>query len=341
MGDGGSNVYGYDAFNKLAWAAVSGTPTCGSSGKCIIYDAFGRMVEKSSASAWTEIWYTQVPGSQITMSGTTASYAYWPSPGRGTFIASGTNMFLHQDWLGNDRVVSATTGHTVTADRAYAPYGEQYNAYGSTNPVYGMFAGITGDFDPGVLFDTPNRELAQYQGRWLSPDPAGAGWNQYAYVTNPNSEIDPSGLDCLINCDDPGSWGWDGGSGFTGNDYFTGAGCDPTVSASCIFTPYTPFPGVGQGWGSPGGADLASALASMASMADAIATICPVVYRCQAYGSCWDCPASHVRSGWVRSAGGSTRLWMPEPQTLRPSVPIIHQFQHVLGRPRSQRVRIC
>ena len=200
--DGISNVYGYDPYNKLIWAAVSGTPTCGSSGKCITYDAFGRMVEKSSGSGWTEIWYTQVSGSQVYMLGTTASYAYWPSPGRGTFVASGTNMFMHQDWLGNDRVVSSVTGHTVTADRAYAPYGQQYNAYGSTNPIYGIFAGLTGDFDSGVLFDTPNRELAQYQGRWLTPDPAGAGWNQYAYVTNPLSFTDPLGLFCLVgHCD--------------------------------------------------------------------------------------------------------------------------------------------
>ena len=185
--DGGMNVYGWNWFNKLAWTAGSGTPSCGTNGKCITYDAFGRMVEKSTGAAWSEIWYTQVPGSQIYMSGATANYGYWPSPGRGTFIASGTNMFFHQDWLGNDRVVSAVSLHTVSADRAYAPYGEQYNTFGSTNPIYGMFAGITGDFDSGVLFDTPNRELAQYQGRWLSPDPAGVGWNQYGYPTNPNS----------------------------------------------------------------------------------------------------------------------------------------------------------
>ena len=194
--DGGMNVYGYDRYDKLAWTAGSGTPICGTSGKCITYDAFGRMVEKSNGGAWTEIWYTQAPGSQITMVGTTANSAYWPSPGRGTFVASGTNVFLHQDWLSNVRIVSAVSGHTVSADRAYAPYGEQYNTFGSTNPIYGMFGGITGDFDPGVLFDTPNRELAQYQGRWLSPDPAGAGWNQYAYPTNPNSYTDTSGLNC-------------------------------------------------------------------------------------------------------------------------------------------------
>ena len=204
--DGGMNVYGWNWFNKLAWTAGSGTPSCGTNGKCITYDAFGRMVEKSTGAAWSEIWYTQVPGSQIYMSGATANYGYWPSPGRGTFIASGTNMFFHQDWLGNDRVVSAVSLHTVSADRAYAPYGEQYNTFGSTNPIYGMFAGITGDFDSGVLFDTPNRELAQYQGRWLSPDPAGVGWNQYAYPTNPNSAVDPSGLQPLPIQNNGASW---------------------------------------------------------------------------------------------------------------------------------------
>jgi len=91
-------------------------------------------------------------------------------------------------------LVSGVSGHTVTADRAYAPYGELYNTFGSTNTNNNMFAGLAGDFDTNVLFDTPNRELAQYQGRWLSPDPVGAGWNQYAYATNPNSSIDPSGL---------------------------------------------------------------------------------------------------------------------------------------------------
>jgi RHS repeat-associated protein len=164
-------------------------------GKCVTYDAFGRMVEISSGSAWTEFWYTQVPGNRISMNGTTNGYAYWPSPGRGTYVyGPGYAWFLHPDWLGNDRVVSSLGNHAVFADRAYAPYGERYNTFGDTNPIYGIFAGNSGDYDSGVLFDTPNRELAYAQGRWISPDPAGAGWNLYAYATNPNSEIDPSGL---------------------------------------------------------------------------------------------------------------------------------------------------
>jgi len=63
-----------------------------------------------------------------------------------------------------------------------------------------MFTGDTQDILTGI-FDTPNRELNASQGRWLSPDPAGAGWNQYAYPTNPNSFVDPSGL--CPDCDSP------------------------------------------------------------------------------------------------------------------------------------------
>jgi RHS repeat-associated protein len=59
-----------------------------------------------------------------------------------------------------------------------------------------MFTGDTQDILTGI-FGTPNRELNASQGRWLSPDPAGSGWNQYGYVTNnPLSAIDPSGLAC-------------------------------------------------------------------------------------------------------------------------------------------------
>ena len=82
----------------------------------------------------------------------------------------------------------------LSSDRAFAPYGEMYDTFGNTNSNRLMFADLTQDVATG-LYDTPNRELAySNQGRWISPDPAGAGWNQYAYSTNPNSAVDPSGL---------------------------------------------------------------------------------------------------------------------------------------------------
>jgi RHS repeat-associated protein len=69
-----------------------------------------------------------------------------------------------------------------------------------------MFTGDTQDVIAG-MYDTPSRELqGSQQARFLSPDPAGAGWNQYAYPTNPNSLSDPLGLgplDCVSGESDP------------------------------------------------------------------------------------------------------------------------------------------
>jgi RHS repeat-associated protein len=90
---------------------------------------------------------------------------------------------MHKDWLGSGRVVSEA--ETITADRAFAPYGEMYQNFGSSNNNELNFTGDTQDIVAGI-YDTPNRELIPNQGRWPSPDPAGAGWNLYAYP-NPKS----------------------------------------------------------------------------------------------------------------------------------------------------------
>jgi YD repeat-containing protein len=196
----GNDVYGWNEFSKLAWTAPTGTPSCGTSGRCTIYDAFGRMVESSVNSTWKTYWYTQ--GGTMVMAGTTMSIGNWPV-GSGIAETVGTTCceYLHNDWLGNSRIVSSVSANTVTADQAYTPYGEIYNIFGANNGYYQVFAGTIADLAPStttpIMWDTPNRELS-YAGRWLSPDPAGVGWNQYAYPTNPNSEIDPSGLTAYL-----------------------------------------------------------------------------------------------------------------------------------------------
>jgi RHS repeat-associated protein len=189
----GSNHWTWNEFSKMKSWASSGTPTCGTSGKCITYDAFGRMVEYSSGTTWKEVFYTQA--GTVNMSGTTINYAQWAAPEGGTGLVVGTNgeYYLHKDWLGNARLVTTVPGRSVYADRAFTPYGEIFNSYGTSNARHDIFAGMTDVFNQGVQWDTPNRELSVV-GRWLSPDPAGAGWNRYAYVTNPNSETDPLGL---------------------------------------------------------------------------------------------------------------------------------------------------
>jgi hypothetical protein len=194
----GSNNYGWSEFAKLKWTATSGTPTCGSSGECITYDAFGRMVENSSGGAYTELWITQL-GTIVQMAGATPNYAYFPAPEGGTAIINGNSSsygYLHKDWRGSARIVSNVVAHGATVDQAFSPYGEIYDQFGSTSSPYDMFAEITQNFAPGVMWDTPNRELSVV-GRWLSPDPVGQGWNRYAYATNPLNFVDPSGLQLI------------------------------------------------------------------------------------------------------------------------------------------------
>jgi len=162
---------------------------------CVTYDAFGRIVETSNNLAWRTRWITQL-GETANMNGTTINFAYWPEPGGGTVVITGNSgafYHLHKDWLGNARVASTVKTHGIQLDQAYTPYGEKYDTFGSPSTYFDLFAGTTSNFDDGVMWDTPNRELS-IVGRWLSPDPAHSGWNQYAYPTNPNSEVDSTGL---------------------------------------------------------------------------------------------------------------------------------------------------
>jgi len=217
----GSSVYGWNEFSKLAWTASSGTPTCGSSGRCAVYDAFGRIVEQSFNTTWRQRWITPL-GFTAVMTGTSPIYAYWPAPGSGKVIigANGSGYgYLHPDWLGNARITSDLSVNAIDVDQSYAPYGELYNIFGSSAGQYQEFASLPATFAPSAsggtptMWDTPNRELS-FVGRWLSPDPAGAGWNQYAYPTNPLAFTDPSGLVMTL----PG-----GSSGFaTVIPYFNG-----------------------------------------------------------------------------------------------------------------------
>ncbi len=141
------------------------------------------------------------------MNGTTSTNAYWPTPADGSVNLQGNcpsncnNYYMHKDWLGSARIVSGVNSHADISDLAFAPYGEIYAQFGVKGPADQMFTGDTEDVVAGTM-ETPNREYNNSaQGRWISPDPAGAGWNTYAYGTNPNSEIDPSGL---IPCCGPG-----------------------------------------------------------------------------------------------------------------------------------------
>jgi len=225
------HTYAWNSYNKLG--SVDST-ACATNGECVTYDAFGRIVETSYNGAYTESWYTQ--SGKVYMHGSTPDHAYWQSPGNGTAQINQnavTFYYTHKDWLGNARINSVIVNPYVVSDQAYAPYGEVYNKVIANIGVPAqMFTGLTQDILGGV-FDTPNRELNASQGRWLSPDPAHSGWNQYAYATNPLSLVDPLGLcdetddsDCGDNshgacCDSGGGDGPVYASNTNGDPLFT------------------------------------------------------------------------------------------------------------------------
>ena len=248
----GNDVYAWNEFSKLKWTATSGTPACGTSGRCAVYDAFGRMVESSNGTAWREYWYTQAGGKMV-MNGTTLSYGRWPMPyGMAETVGTTNFDYLHKDWIGNSRIVSNISNNTVVADQAYTPYGEIYNIFAANNSEYQVFADTIADLAPStttpIMWDTPNRELS-YTGHWLSPDPAGVGWNQYAYPTNPNSFGDPSGLIgttyCLAVRPSGNAFQANAqGSTCSSGPYDGGGGDDGSGDGSGGDTPY-------DGWGDP------------------------------------------------------------------------------------------
>jgi YD repeat-containing protein len=201
------HTYGYYPDGKLASIDSTNCTIFGSSnGTCIIYDAFGRIAEKGVNGSYSEFLYTPV-GKTATMNNQTTVNARFPLPGGATLYETGSNggsqYFWHKDWLGSVRLSSNVVNRTAYFNRAFAPYGEMYANFGATTTQ--NFTGDDQDILPGGLFDTPTRELADLQGRWMSPDPGRAGWNLYAYPTNPNSHLDPSGRSPTV--------GWLGGTG--------------------------------------------------------------------------------------------------------------------------------
>lgn len=121
---------------------------------------------------------------------------------------NGSTYFAHSDDLGTPRTQSDPTGNTNGSYFRNLPFGDWYD-HGTQG-----WLGFTGDLldDPdGNNFHTPNREYEEYEGRWMTPDPAGLAavditnpqsWNRYAYVmNNPMSYVDPTGLEYLPSAD--------------------------------------------------------------------------------------------------------------------------------------------
>jgi RHS repeat-associated protein len=125
----------------------------------------------------------------------------------------GGTIFDHPDELGSLTTGSDYGGNPLN-ERLYYPFGEFWT--GASTPNLGMhqtFAQLP-DYDAETdQYNTLNRHYTP-MGRWMSPDPGGAGanpsdpqtWNMYAYVrNNPTTLTDPTGLLIDFNCSNASS----------------------------------------------------------------------------------------------------------------------------------------
>ncbi len=192
-----------DSLHSYAWD-VEGRPTT-IDGITVTYDAQERMAEQNRSGSYTQIQYSPTGFKMQLMNGQSYVKAWVPMPGGTAEVwqASGASPYYqHADWLGSSRFAS-TYSRTMYNDLAYAPFGEQYAATGTTSVTNTAFAVMHQDTTTSV-YDAMYREYG-VQGRWPSPDPAGTAavhptnpqsWNRYAYVANdPIGSVDPNGTD--------------------------------------------------------------------------------------------------------------------------------------------------
>ncbi len=214
-----------DTFHTYTWDAYGDMASI--DGNAITYDALSREVEKSNPTQ--QILYGPL-GKMGIMNGQTWVFASIPLPGGSTMLKGQVPGIVyawvrHGNHLGSVTVESTLNGRAVNSDKAFAPFGEQYNT-GAAGNGDTVWAGISPDTVAGT-YDALYRKYNPNQGRWVSPDPSGLNavdpsnpqtWNRYAYVlNNPLSNIDPTGLECV----------WDDGSFDSADDPVTGSkgGC--------------------------------------------------------------------------------------------------------------------
>jgi len=202
-----------DTFHTYTWNA-DGAPTDIDTSIHLVYDPFGRVVEKQVAGVNTEYIYSGRTKLAI-MNGQTITAAFIPLPGgtQAKYAGTAISRYMVPDAIGSFRVIATSTRSYLGS--AFAPFGEQY-AVGNNANAY--FTGI-GQETVNDEYDFLYRHLHESQGRWISPDQGPfifadpQSFNRYAYVRNsPLNLVDPLGLvGCRAKCGMFGGGGVGGG----------------------------------------------------------------------------------------------------------------------------------
>jgi RHS repeat-associated protein len=232
--DGLGNSFAWDAEGRLIQVSQGSTVISN-----YVYDAEGRRIKNASF----EFVY-DLAGRAITLfNATTGGWWYGEIYAGGRHLATysgGTTNFLHTDWLGTKRVMTALNG-TISQTCTGFPFGDGVNCTG-TNWSYNGFTDDVHDPETN-LEHTWFRQLSGTQGRWITPDPDLGSMditnpqslNRYAYVGNdPVNFLDPLGLrNCSADPCGVAGWGSIGGGEDNVDAPGTGPGGCPVNMPNC------------------------------------------------------------------------------------------------------------
>ncbi len=152
-------------------------------------DLSGRVLREYKVNGWGPYVDANQQGEAWTFE---KDFIYGPSGLIATRAQDGSELFFHQDHLGTTRAITNNLGVKV-GTRNYYPFGEAVsNNSGADEPTV-KFAGHERDAHNLADYMLARTYFFPF-GRFASTDPAGDGWNRYAYVgNNPINVVDPDG----------------------------------------------------------------------------------------------------------------------------------------------------